>query len=70
MVFCNLSPKLRSRLYIDGATLAELVVDNEGVHGMVERCKTTVLSSGSHLVYIEGWKGCLKHTFLASVVVH
>jgi hypothetical protein len=48
---------ISSKLYIDGADLAELVVNNEGLHGMVERCATKSLASGSHLVYIEGWKG-------------
>lgn len=45
-VFC------RSRLYLDGP----LLVDNEGLHGMVERCGSRDLTSGSHVVYIEGFQ--------------
>lgn len=32
-------------------------MDNEGLHGMVERCGAKDLSSGSHIVYIEGFQG-------------
>ena len=42
----------RSRLYVDGP----LLVDNEGLHGMVERCGAKDLSAGSHIVYIEGFQ--------------
>lgn len=33
-----------------------LLVDNEGLHGMVERCGSRDLTSGSHVVYIEGFQ--------------
>ena len=33
-----------------------LLVDNEGLHGMSEKCGSKELSSGSHIVYIEGFQ--------------
>ncbi len=42
----------RSKLFVNGA----LVVDDEGLHGMVEKCGQRVLTSGSHTVYIEGFQ--------------
>jgi hypothetical protein len=33
-----------------------LLVDNEGLHGMVEKCGTRQLSAGDHTVYIEGFQ--------------
>ena len=34
----------------------ELLVNNEGMHGMVEKCHTSVLSAGAHILYIEGFQ--------------
>ena len=42
----------RSSLQIDG----QLLVNNDGLHGMVERCRDVELHSGSHIVYIEGFQ--------------
>ncbi len=42
----------RSRLFLDRSIL----VDNEGLHGMVEKCSKTGLSSGSHVLYITGFQ--------------
>ena len=42
----------RSKLYVDGP----LLVDNEGLHGMAEKCGAKDLSSGSHIIYIEGFQ--------------
>ncbi len=39
-------------MYADGS----LLVDNEGLHGMVERCQPKFLSIGSHIIYIEGFQ--------------
>jgi hypothetical protein len=33
-----------------------LLVDNEGLHGMVEKCGSAQLSSGDHIVYVEGFQ--------------
>jgi hypothetical protein len=44
--------RFRSKLYADGS----LLVDNEGLHGMVERCQPKFLSAGSHIIYIEGFQ--------------
>jgi hypothetical protein len=33
-----------------------LLVDNEGLHGPLEKCATVALTSGSHNVYIEGFQ--------------
>jgi hypothetical protein len=41
-----------SQLYIDGAS----AVDNEGLHGVVEKCATLTLAKGLHSVYIEGFQ--------------
>jgi hypothetical protein len=54
---CALSPDSytwfrSSRLYLDGA----MVVDNEGLHGMVDKCVSRFLSGGPHVVYIEGFQ--------------
>jgi hypothetical protein len=43
----------RSKLYVDGP---RLLVDNEGLHGMVKKCGTITLSAGSHTVYVEGFQ--------------
>ncbi len=58
-VFFSLTEKLsvaifciRSRLHLDG----QLLVDNEGLHGMVEKCGAKQISSGQHIVYIEGFQ--------------
>ncbi len=32
------------------------MADNEGLHGMVERCGSRQLSSGNHVVYLEGFQ--------------
>ena len=42
----------RSLLYVDGP----LLVDDEGLHGMVEKCGQKRLTPGSHTVYIEGFQ--------------
>ena len=42
----------RSFLDVDGKQL----VNNEGLHGMVERCGTLSLTAGSHNVYIRGFQ--------------
>ncbi len=42
----------RSKLFINGA----LLVNNEGLHGMVERCESRTLSTGTHVVYVEGFQ--------------
>ena len=42
----------RSKLDVDGLRL----VNNEGLHGMVEKCGTKDLSSGAHIVYIQGFQ--------------
>jgi hypothetical protein len=41
-----------SKLYVDGS----LLVNDEGIHGMLEKCGQKQLSSGSHIVYIEGFQ--------------
>ena len=42
----------RSTLYVDGP----LLVNDDGLHGMVEKCADKDLASGSHVVYIEGFQ--------------
>jgi hypothetical protein len=42
----------RSKLLVDGV----LLVENEGLHGMVEKCQQKMLSVGLHVVYIEGFQ--------------
>ena len=42
----------RSKLFLDG----EQIVDNEGLHGAVEKCATRDLPAGKHKVYIEGFQ--------------
>ena len=41
-----------SRLFVDGA----LLVDNEGLHGALEKCGTLSLTKGPHVIYIEGFQ--------------
>ena len=43
---------IRSKLYVDGP----LLVVDEGLHGMVEKCGQKFLTSGSHTVYMEGFQ--------------
>jgi hypothetical protein len=50
MMFNNVMD--RSLLYVDGP----LLVDDEGLHGMVEKCGQKLLTPGSHTVYIEGFQ--------------
>ena len=38
--------------HVDGP----LLVDDEGLHGMAEKCSTTELTRGSHVIYIEGFQ--------------
>ena len=35
---------------------SDLIVDNEGLHGMQEKCSAKVLNAGTHMVYIEGFQ--------------
>jgi hypothetical protein len=42
----------RSKLFVDGS----LLVNNDGLHGMVEKCGQTLLKQGSHIIYIEGFQ--------------
>ena len=42
----------RSKLYVDGL----LLVEDDGLHGMVEKCSVTTLLSGTHIVYLEGFQ--------------
>ena len=42
----------RSKLYVDGP----LLVNDDGLHGMVEKCGGIDLTSGPHVVYIEGFQ--------------
>ncbi len=42
----------RSKLFLDGTLLA----NDDGLHGMVQRCGQRQLSSGPHVVYIEGFQ--------------
>ena len=42
----------RSKLYIDGT----LLVDDDGLHGMVERCATRFMTAGLHSVYVTGFQ--------------
>ncbi len=42
----------RSKLYIDGT----LLVDDDGLHGMVERCATRFMTAGMHSVYVTGFQ--------------
>jgi hypothetical protein len=39
-------------MYIDGA----LLVDDDGLHGMVERCSTRFMTAGLHSVYVTGFQ--------------
>jgi hypothetical protein len=39
-------------LYIDGT----LLVDDDGLHGMVERCATRFMTAGLHSVYVTGFQ--------------
>ena len=47
MIFFN-----RSKLYTDGT----LTADDEGLHGMVEKCGQKQLATGSHTLYLEGFQ--------------
>jgi hypothetical protein len=42
----------RSRLFLDG----QLSVNNDGLHGMVQRCADRDMFSGSHAIYIDGFQ--------------
>ena len=42
----------RSNMFVDGS----LLVQNDGLHGMLEQCKETNLATGIHPVYIEGFQ--------------
>lgn len=42
----------RSKLYIDGT----LLVDDDGLHGMLERCATRFMTAGLHSVYVTGFQ--------------
>ncbi len=39
-------------MYIDGA----LLVDDDGLHGMLERCATRFMTAGLHSVYVTGFQ--------------
>jgi hypothetical protein len=45
-------PGCRSLLYLDGP----LLVDDDGLHGMVERCGSQQLAAGAHSLYIAGFQ--------------
>ena len=45
-------PSSRSLLYVD----EHMLVENEGLHGMVEKCGLTTLLPGTHSIYVEGWQ--------------
>jgi hypothetical protein len=46
-----------SRFYIGtNSTSLSLLVDDEGLHGMLEKCSSTQLAAGSYLMYIEGFQ--------------
>ena len=42
----------RSLLFVDGS----LLVNDDGLHGMLEKCGSKHLSSGAHVIYIEGFQ--------------
>ena len=42
----------RSLLYVDG----RLLVDDDGLHGMVERCGSLDLSAAAHGIYLVGFQ--------------
>jgi hypothetical protein len=42
----------RSKFFLDGA----LMINNEGLHGMVERCETRTIAAGNHIAYVEGFQ--------------
>ena len=42
----------RSKLFLDG----QLLVDDGGLHGMLEKCGTASLAAGDHPVYVEGFQ--------------
>jgi hypothetical protein len=48
------TPRLdgRSLLYLDGP----LLVNDDGLHGMVERCGSQQLAPGAHSIYISGFQ--------------
>ena len=33
-----------------------MLVDDEGLHGMVKKCGTKTLAAGDHVVYVEGFQ--------------
>ena len=33
-----------------------MLVDDEGLHGMVKKCGTKTLTAGDHVVYVEGFQ--------------
>ena len=46
-----------SRLYLGtNSSTLQLSVDDDGLHGMLERCSTTSLTAGNYLLYIEGFQ--------------
>ncbi len=49
--YINLSC-IRSKLYLKGA----LLIENDGLHGMVEKCSDSQLEAGQHTVYVEGFQ--------------
>ena len=44
--------QFRSKLYLNGA----LLVVNDGLHGIVEKCSESQLDSGPHTVYVAGFQ--------------
>ncbi len=48
----NLLLLFRSKLFVDGY----LLVDDDGLHGMLEKCGQKQLTAGNHVVYIEGFQ--------------
>jgi hypothetical protein len=42
----------RSKFFLNSA----LLINNEGVHGMVEKCESRTLAKGAHTAYIEGFQ--------------
>lgn len=41
-----------SKLYVSG----DLLVENDGLHGMLEKCAEIPLESGQHMIYVEGFQ--------------
>ena len=42
----------RSLLHLDGS----LLVEDDGLHGMVKKCGTKTVAAGDHVVYVEGFQ--------------